>query len=223
MRFHGHLALALPHLIAGLIALGAGAIALSVVKGQRTHRKSGMVFVYAMLLLTGSGILMAALKVQKLNLLGSLLSFYMVTTAVITLRRDVEHLRRVNIAALMLALAVAVLGFTFGIEAMNSPTGRIDGLPPAPAFMFGSIAVIAAIGDTRLLLRGIEGRRRISRHLWRMCWALFSATSSFFPAQLPKLLPSVRHAAWLWLPSVLVLLVMLFWLWRVRFGRATVH
>jgi uncharacterized membrane protein len=91
MRFHGHLLLALPHLVAGLIGLAAGVVALYALKGGKLHRKSGMFFVYAMLLVAGSGVVMATLEGQKLNLLGGLLTFYLVTTALLTVvRREFE-------------------------------------------------------------------------------------------------------------------------------------
>jgi len=216
MHFHGHLALALPHLAAGLIALASGAVALAVAKGGALHRRSGMIFVYAMLLLSGSGVVMATLKAQKLNLLGGLLSFYLVATALLTVRRRVPEIHWLDIGALLLAVTIGVLGISYGIEASTSASGRIDGLPPAPAFMFGTVASLAAFGDIRRMRRGLPAGRRIARHLWRMCFALFSAASSFFPAQVPKLFPEFRSAGWLWLPSVLVLSLMFFWLGRIR-------
>jgi uncharacterized membrane protein len=216
MSFHGNLALALPHLVAGVIGLASGVVALYALKGATLHRKSGMVFVSAMLLVAVSGIVMAVGKLQKLNLLGGLLTFYMVTTALLTVRRRAQEFHWIDVGALLLALTIGALGITFGVEASNSATGKIDGLPPAPAFMFGAVALLAAAGDIRMIVRGVHGRQRIARHLWRMCFALFSAASSFFPAQLPKIFPPLRHSGLLWIPSVLVLSVMFFWLWRVR-------
>lgn len=48
----------LVHIAAGALALVAGFVALSAAKGWRLHRKSGLVFVGAMLVmgLTGAGI-----------------------------------------------------------------------------------------------------------------------------------------------------------------------
>ena len=216
MQFHGNLALALPHFIAGLIGLASGVVALAVLKGGPLHRKSGMIFAYAMLLVAVSGIVMATVRSQKLNLLGGLLTFYMVTTAVARVRRRVQQFHWAAIGALLLAVTIGVLGITFGIEASNSASGRIDGLPPAPAFMFGAVLLLAAMGDIRMMLRGLQGTQPIARHLWRMCFAFFSAASSFFPAQVPKMFPALGRPGWLWVPSVLVLSLMLWWLWHVR-------
>jgi hypothetical protein len=82
--------------------------------------------------------------------------------------------------------------------------------------MFGVVALLAATGDIRMMVRGVEGTERIARHLWRMCFALFSAAGSFFPAQVPKMFPPLRGSGLLWIPPLLVLLLMFFWLWRVR-------
>ena len=41
-------------------------------------------------------------------------------------------------------------------------------------FFLGSIALLAAVGDVRMLVRGgISGTQRLMRHFWRMCFALF--------------------------------------------------
>jgi hypothetical protein len=145
-----------------------------------------------------------------------LLTFYLVTTSVLTIRRPRARSSAIDVGALLLALAIGALGYSVGFEASRSATGRIDGLPPAPAFMFGSVALLAAAGDVRVIAYGVNGRRRLTRHLWRMCFALFAAVGSFFPAQLPKLIPSLRQSAVVWIPPLVVLLVMAWWLWRVR-------
>jgi uncharacterized membrane protein len=217
MAFHGNPILSLPHLLAGLIGLVAGGVALYAVKGGRLHRRSGLIFACAMLLVGGSGIVMAALKSQRMNLIGGLITVYMVSTAWLTVRRRVQGFHWIDLAAMLFGLAVALRSITVGFEAANSATGRIDGLPAAPAFMFGTVALLAVSGDIRMMVRGVQGTPRIARHLWRMCFALFSAAGSFFPAQLPKLFPPLRDSGLLWIPPLLVLLLMFYWLVRVRF------
>jgi hypothetical protein len=85
----------------------------------------------------------------------------------------------------------------------------------------GSVAVLAAVGDIRMLVRrGIPGSSRIARHLWRMCFALFIAASSIFLAR-QQLFPAfMRKTGALFLLSFLPLALMVFWLVRVRFARA---
>jgi hypothetical protein len=98
----------------------------------------------------------------------------------------------------------------------------------------GSVCLLAAGGDVRMLLRGgVFGAQRIARHLWRMCFGLFIAAGSFFlgPSNRPlRLLSSVgigRHlpAALFSLNlylilSVLPLILLVFWLIRVRWSNA---
>ena len=90
------------------------------------------------------------------------------------------------------------------------------------AFVMGTVLLLAAAGDVRLLLRGgVLGTRRIVRHLWRMCFGLFIATGSFFLGQAVKVFPSLADQAnLLVIPAVLPLLLLVFWLFRVRFTNA---
>ena len=48
------------HIIAGLTGIVSGFIALYTLKGAKLHRKSGMVFVYAMLVVALTGTVMGA-------------------------------------------------------------------------------------------------------------------------------------------------------------------
>ena len=101
--------------------------------------------------------------------------------------------------------------------------------------------LVCAAGDIRMLVRrGLFGTQRIARHLWRMCFGFFIATGSFFlgPANRPvRLLSAVglrqqffrgvfRQEVLLFL-AVLPLLLLIFWLVRVRFtnkyNRAVSH
>jgi hypothetical protein len=92
-----------------------------------------------------------------------------------------------------------------------------NGYTAGPFVFLGSVALIAMIGDIRMLVRGgICGVQRIARHLWRMCFALFIASASIFLAR-QKLFPHfMRISGSLYLLSFLPLLLMIFWLFRVR-------
>ena len=88
-------------------------------------------------------------------------------------------------------------------------------------FFLGSAALLAAAGDLRMLVRGgVLGRQRIVRHLWRMCFSFFIATGSFFIGQ-PQVFPAfIRRTNLLFIPGILPLVLMIFWLIRVRFTKA---
>jgi len=85
----------------------------------------------------------------------------------------------------------------------------------------GSVALLAATGDVRMLLRRrISGTQRVARHLWRMCFALFIASASIFLAR-QQLFPALlRKTGVLLLLSFLPLMLMIFWMIRVRLTNA---
>lgn len=208
------------HIVAGLLALLAGAVALYATKGSPLHRRSGMVFAAAMLVMTSSATLMAAfLFPNRVNVVAGLLTFYLVVTGVLAVRRTVDQTRAVLIGLMVLVLAVATFAFWLAFQAVNSADGLIDSLPAPPLFMFGTIGALCVLGDVRMLRAGIlQGKRRVARHLWRMSYAMWIATMSFFLGQ-PNVFPEpLRHALGLRaIPVLLVLAVMLYWMARVRF------
>ena len=75
------------HILAGLLELISGALALSAHKGGKLYRKSGMILVYGMSVLSASGAVMAAWKPDRISVLAGLLTFYLVLTALFTVRR----------------------------------------------------------------------------------------------------------------------------------------
>ena len=117
------------------------------------------------------------------------------------------------------AVALVMLTVTWAVEAATSPTGMKNGYTPGPFVFLGSVGLIAIIGDIRMLRGGVSGVRRIARHLWRMCFALFIASASIFLAR-QRLFPHfMRASGTLYLLSFLPLVLMIFWLFRVRGNR----
>jgi uncharacterized membrane protein len=206
------------HIIGGLVAIASGFVALSALKGARLHRKSGMIFVYAMLVMSASGAVMAMVRLNRGNVMGGGLTFYMVTTALLATRRRVAGVEWTDLAAMLLGLAVGIAGLTFGFSALHSASGTLDRYPPTIYFVFGTIALLSVAGDIRMMLGpGLRGSRRIARHLWRMCFALFIATASFFLGQAKVIPKPIRIMPLLAMPVLLVLVLMLYWLARVLF------
>lgn len=208
------------HIAAGSIALAAGAVALYSLKGAKLHRKSGMLFVLSMLVMSITGAVMAIFKPEAISVIAGALTSYLVITALLTVRRPAAGAHWIDLGAMLVALAIGIAGIYFGFEALNSSTGTKDGFPAPPYFIFGTVALVAAFLDLRMLLaRGVEGPHRLARHLWRMCFALFLATASFFLGQAQVFPEPIRNLALLAVPVFLVLLLMLYWLGRVLFTR----
>ena len=119
----------------------------------------------------------------------------------------------------MLGGAVAVV--TLGIRYLLNPAATDPGIPTGMSFFFGVVLLLAASGDIRMLARsGFSGRKRITRHLWRMCLGLFIATGSFLLDQQPVFPAFLRGSLFLTVLAVLPFPLMIYWLIRVRFKNA---
>ena len=209
------------HICAGILGLLSGAAAMSFRKGSRWHRAAGNVFFVSMLGMSTAGAYLAFMKHQMNNVFGGVLAFYLVTTAWATGRRRDGETSIFDWGALLVALAVGAVILTYGVEVANSPTGPKDGIPAGMYFFLGSVALLSAAGDVRMLVRGgVFGVHRIARHLWRMCFSLFIATGSFFLGQQQVFPHWLRKTNALFLPAILPLILLIFWLFRVRFTNA---
>jgi uncharacterized membrane protein len=208
------------HITAGSLAIIAGFIAVFAVKGARVHRLSGTIFVWSMLALGITGAVIATIRWQPANIVGGSLAVYMVGTGVLTLRRRSQSSFWVDAAAVALALGIGYFSLTIGLRVLHSASGRIDGVPPAPLFVFAAVTLLAVLGDVRtMVMRGLQGRQRLVRHLWRMCFALFIASGSFFLGQAKVIPKPIRILPLLAIPAFLPLLLMIYWLVRVRFTK----
>jgi hypothetical protein len=209
------------HICSGTVGLSSGLVAISLRKGSRRHRVAGNVFFISMLGLAISGTAMALMKSQVTNVLGGTLTFYLVTTSWVTARRREGKPGIFDWIALLAVLAITATEATFGFEAALSPTGSKYGYSPWPYALLGSVALLASVGDIRMLVRGgISGTQRLVRHLWRMCFGLFIASLSIFLAR-PHLFPVLLNKTYV-IPFLgfLPLILMIFWLLRVRFANA---
>ena len=214
------------HILAGGLAILAGGLALAATKGGVLHRKSGIVFVCAMLTMGTSASILAYAKggVSHPNFLGGFTAGYFVITGVTTVRRQWVWSRRLDVAAAIVALTMAILTLARGVDAMGQPHLTINGVPAPMLFFLGTIFALGFFGDLRVIRFGaLRGAARLRRHLWRMCFGLFVAAGSFFSirARVAKILPEpFLSAPMRMLPILLVFVVMFYWLWRLRTGRS---
>lgn len=207
------------HIIAGTLGMLSGFVAVFLRKGSRRHGIVGNVFVISMLILSASGVILAIMKSQPGNILGGTLTFYLVATAWLTARRRDGAPGILDCVALLVVSVVGATQVTFGLQAALGVTGLKYGYPAGPYFFMGSVAMLAAAGDIRLLVRrGVFGTQRIARHLWRMCFALFIAAASIFLARQQIFPALLRKTGVLIFLSFLPLLLMIFWLVRIRFA-----
>jgi hypothetical protein len=211
------------HICAGTLGMLSGFVAIFLRKGSRRHAIAGSVFVVSMLCLSLSGVSLAVMKFQPGNILGGSLTFYLVATAWLTARRKDEHrrLRFADWGGLLLIASLAAVELTWGLQAAMSPSGLKYDYPPGPYFFMGSVALLATVGDVRMLVRGgIAGTQRIARHLWRMSFSLFIAAASIFLARQHLFPALMRKTGMLFALSFLPLALMAFWLIRIRLVNA---
>jgi len=154
---------------------------------------------------------MGALLSEMAAVIPGVLTFYLVLTSWLTIRRSVLNFHWLDLCAMLLGLTVGIASFSYGFVA--------DGQPTVLYIFFGAVALLATLGDIRVLTRGIQGTQRIARHLWRMCFALFLASISLFIGQSQVFPEPLRNSGLLPIPVLLVLLLMFYWLARVLFTK----
>jgi uncharacterized membrane protein len=208
------------HIVTAAAGLLSGFIALYAAKGAKLHRASGRVFVYSMITMAMLGAAIAAVfgPGAAINVPVGLLTTYLVITGLITVAPTAGGSRRLDVSLLLIALAMTVSMFSLAFYQLGH--GK-SGEFVAPMFIFATIGLLGGAGDIRVLRSGprIAGSR-LRRHLWRMSAALLIASLSF-SVRLPRLLPApLRTPVVYALPTLTVLVTMLYWLWRVRSKRA---
>ena len=140
---------------------------------------------------------------------------YFVLTSWITARRRDGTTGRFEAAAAVVAIGFAAAIAWGAINGDASPAGR------GPVFVLAGLTLLAGLGDLTAAVRGrLTPAQRIRRHLWRMCFAFFIATASFFIGQQDILPGAVRGSPLLFLLGFAPFGLMAFWLVRLRFAKA---
>jgi hypothetical protein len=221
---HPYMPWVIVHIAGGCLGILTGYTAVLAAKGEKLHRIVGTVFAGAMLIGTSVAVylafsLLGQLPGQVPNVAGGMLAFYLTLSAYITVKRKPGTIGAFERVSFVIPLALGALFLFWGFKAANNPNRAFDGYHPTLFFVFAAISGFLAALDVRVLVKGgLSSVARIARHLWRMCFAFFFATGSFFLGQ-QKIMP-----AWMQGSKVLLVLAlaplafMLFWLVRVRIG-----
>lgn len=206
------------HICGAIAGLLAGWSAMILRKGARGHRMTGNVFFVSMLVMGGTGAYMGYGNQQGINVVVGTLTFYLVASAWATVMRKEGETGLVEIGIMLLGLADGAGAVVLGVQAANSATGLRYGAPAVAYYIFGSLALLGAVLDVRVLLRGgVFGAFRITRHLWRMCLALLIGTLSLFLGKQQHFPPALVKTHLLNVPILVVFGAMIYWIIRVRF------
>jgi uncharacterized membrane protein len=210
----------LVHILAGGLGLLSGYVALAAAKGGPLHRKVGTFFVYVMVTMAITGLLISAVEgvAPAINVPSALLTFYLVITSLTTVGAPAGWSRRMDVAAMLLAVAIGV-GCLILAAASIGRGGAEAGLA-YPLVMFGGVALASSRGDLRIIRTGaLRGKPRIIRHLWRMCFAILISSIAFYVP--PGRLPDALHTPPVIAAGLLVPIVsMIYWKWRLRAKRS---
>jgi len=214
------------HVAAGVLAIVLGAVALLARKGGAVHRRSGALFVWAMLVMAASASVLG-LRDGPGDVVAGLLAAYFVGTAWTAVRPASPWTRRVDGTALAMAIGLALLAAVGGVRSIGTPGLSSGGVPfrtiGVMSLVLAALLLLAAAGDLRVMRSGMpRGGARLARHLWRMCIALVIAAGSFFSIEerVAKVLPEpFTSGPMRALPILLLFGTMFYWLWRVRARR----
>lgn len=210
------------HISGGAIAVLAGATALIARKGSPLHRAAGTVFFIAMLVGSSSAAMLGytADPQDFGDVIGGAITIYMVSTAYVAAKRADNRVGVFEGVAFVVAALGGAAGFYGTAQQVAAGTALYNGVP---GYIFASVASLAALLDLSVILRrGVAGRQRVARHLWRMMLGFFVAVGSFFPGQIhlfPSYIQNVEPVILLFMPAFSLIAIMVFWLTRVMFTR----
>jgi hypothetical protein len=208
------------HVLGGGAAILSGYAALGFRKGGGNHAKAGTLFFASMVLLASTGAAMAVWKGDPLTALAGPIALYFIATSWRTARLRSGEAGRPELWGLAAVASLAATFLAFGLYASAQPNGQLGVYPAMICYVWAGILTLAAGLDLNFILRRrLAYRQRIARHLWRMCFALFIATGSFFLGQ-QKVMPAEWRGWWVWfVPAMAPLAFMIFWLVRTRIDR----
>lgn len=208
------------HMTAGGLGMLSGALALLARKGSPLHKRAGTVFFLAMTTTAASGAYLGFARDQAANAVAGIVTLYLLVTSWMTVRRGEGETGLFEIGAFIVAAIASVAAFYFAIMDIMSGSPFLGGIP---YMTIASIVTLAALCDLSVVLRrGLRGKQRVARHLWRMMLGFSAAVGSFFPGQLqifPEFIRTFKPIIVLFIPFFAIILVMFIWLIVVLFTK----
>lgn len=202
------LILLITHISAGFIALIVGLIPMLLAKGSWLHKRSGIIFVYCMMIVAATAILLCALqpfKMMRLFLTGiAIFSFYLTMTG----WRATKQKTTGPIAAdktltfITLAVSLAMIGFGIYLLVQNG----LLFLPVLFTF-FGVLTMVFAARDIQFMRQPTEKMHWLFQHFTRMGGAYIATFTAALVTNIDRILPAnlpewTGTMAWI-LPTVI--------------------
>jgi hypothetical protein len=211
------------HIASGAIAVVMGAITFAVRKGAKSHVNAGRVFTVCMGLSSLLGAILGLIKFETFYITfhAGVLGMTLVLSGWLLARGQSGYRNSTFVAVGCVNFLNTAGLIAAGFYALTLPEQTLRGFAAADYFFLSGMAGIAFVNDLVILMRkALSDRRRIAQHLWRMCLGFFIAAGSAFTGPGANVFPKVvRDSGILSLPELTIILLMLFWLIRIMFGK----
>ncbi len=206
------------HIVTATIGLLAGAIALFSKKGTTLHKNSGKLFTAGMIMIGTAGSALAYMVNRPETLIIGITMLYLVGTGIAVIMRKENETGLFEISALTLVVSLAVIAAFFGYTVSNINSQSTGAVPAGFYYIQTGLLIFCSALDLRVIIRGgVSGAQRIARHVWRMCLAFLIAVTSIFLGNTQIFPEDIRSTNILFAPSIIVIVLMIYWMLRVTF------
>lgn len=207
------------HIVAGTLGLISGFIALASSKGSGLHRLAGKVYFQTMIIMSLTGMNMALRSMIFITVLASALTIYLVYTSWLAVKIAYFKSLAFKVSSFVMGACVSFFGMCLSLRAYYGTTDMIHSfaVPAEVYYLFTGLALIATTADLVFIFqKKRQYKRRMLRHVWRMCVPLYIASSSFFVGQ-EQLFPDWLQGSYLLqIPQFTAILLMLYWVARIH-------
>lgn len=192
--------LLITHIAAGCLALLAGLIPMFSQKGNGLHKRAGMVFVYCMIAVAITALLLCVLqpfKLMRLFLTGiAVFSFYLTITGWRATRQKTSGPMAIDqvLAYTTLVVSAAMIGFGLYLLVMNGAS-----FFPIVFTFFGVLTGVFARKDVTLYGKPVEKLHWFFQHITRMGGAYIATFTAALVTNMGRIVPADAPD---WIPTV---------------------
>lgn len=183
--------LLITHIATGCIALVVGLIPMFVQKGNQMHKRAGLIFVYCMITVAVTALLLCVLqpfKLMRLFLTGiAVFSFYLTITGWRATKQKNGQVTTFDRSLSYVTLTVSVAMIGYGVYLLV--TNGASFFPIVLAF-FGVLTLVFAQKDARQFGRPVEKMHWFFQHLTRMGGAYIATFTAAIVTNIDRIAPA---------------------------------
>ena len=179
------------HIATGCIALLVGLIPMFAQKGNLLHKRAGLVFVYCMIAVAVTALLLCVLqpfKLMRLFLAGiAVFSFYLTMTGWRATKQKNGHITPFDRSLTYVTLAVSVMMISYGVYLLVANGASF--FPIVFAF-FGVLTFVFAQKDARQFGQPMEKMHWFFQHITRMGGAYIATFTAAIVTNIDRIAPA---------------------------------